>query len=110
LACSGFPESLVSSASFIYGRLANHWMGSYPKIHPPGLDSDFQAYKKVALTTLLVCRNTCPIWAFCGFPKSPGLSASFTYGRLANQGIGTHPKIHPPGLDSDFQADEKQYD
>jgi hypothetical protein len=81
----------------------------YPKIHPPGLDSDFQANKKVALTTLLVCRNTCPIWAFCGFPKSPGLSASFTYGRLANQGIGTHPKIHPPGLDSDFQADEKQY-
>jgi hypothetical protein len=107
--CSGFPESLVLSASFIYGRLANHWMLSYPKIHLPGLDSDFQAYKKVALTTLLVCRNTCPIWAFCGFPKSPGLSASFTYGQLANQGIGTHPKIHPPGLDSDFQADEKQY-
>ena len=83
--------------------------------NPPELEllgaamCDFQAYKKVALTKLLLCRNTCPILAFSGFPKSHGLSASFTYERLANQGIGTHPKIHPPGLDSDFQADEKQY-
>jgi len=107
--CSGFPEIPGLSASFIYGRLANNWMGSYPKIHPPGLDSDFQAYKKVALTTLLLCRNTCPVLAFSGFPKSPGLSDSFTYGLLANQRIETHPKIHIPGLDSDFQADKKQY-
>jgi hypothetical protein len=26
---------------------------------------------------------------------------------LENQGMGSHPKIHPPGLVGDFQADEK---
>jgi hypothetical protein len=49
-------------------------------------------------------RNTCPILAFSGFPESPGSSASFTYGRLVNQGMGSHPKIHLPGLVGDFQA------
>jgi len=58
----------------------------------------------VALTKLLLCHNTCPILAFSGFPESPGSFASFTYGQLENQGIGSHPKIHPPGLVSDFQA------
>ena len=52
--------------------------------------------------------NTCPILAFSGFPESPGSSASFTYGWLANTGVESHPKIHPPGLVSDFQADEKK--
>ena len=49
-------------------------------------------------------RNTCLILAFSGFPESPGSFASFTYERSENQGMGSHPKIHPPGLVGDFQA------
>ena len=84
-------------------------MVSHPKIHPPGLVSDFQADKnKISIDkTAPIGRNTCPISAFSGFPESPGLSASFTDGQLANQGMGSHPKIHPPGLVGDFQADKK---
>ena len=80
-------------------------MVSHPKIHPPGLVSDFQADKKSSIDKIApIGRNTCPILAFSGFPESPGSSASFTYGQLANQGMGSHPKIHPPGLVGDFQA------
>jgi hypothetical protein len=64
----------------------------------------FRRTKKVALTKLLIGRNTCPILAFSGFPEIPGSSTSFTNGRLANQGMGSHPKIHPPGLVGDFQV------
>ena len=56
----------------------------------------------------LIGRNICPVLAFSDFPESLGLSASFTYRRLANQGMGSYPKIHPPGFVSDFQADEKK--
>ena len=42
-----------------------------------------------------------------GFHRSPVFSTSFTYRQLENQGMGSHPKIHPTGLVSDFQADEK---
>jgi len=41
---------------------------------------------------------------FNGFPESPCLSASFLYGRLENQRIGSHPKILPTRFVSDFQA------
>ena len=83
-------------------------MISHPKIHPPGLVSDFQADKKSSIDKIApIGHNTCPILAFCGFPESPGSSASFTHGRLANQGMESHPKLNPPGLVSDFQADEK---
>ena len=87
-------------------------MVSHPKIHPPGLVSDFQADEKSSIDKIAPkCRITCLILAFSGFPESPGLSASFTYGRLANQGMGSHPKIHPPGLVGDFQAaaDSRHY-
>ena len=47
-------------------------------------------------------RNTCPILAFSGFPESLGLFASFTYGKLENQRIRSHLKIHPTGLVGDF--------
>ena len=97
-------EACGSYASFIYGCTGNWGMVSHPKIHPPRLNSDFQ----LALTKLLLCHNTCLILAFCGLPGSPGLSASFTYGRLANQGMGSHPKIQPTGLVSDFQADKQK--
>ncbi len=60
LAFSGFPEIPGSSASFIYGRLANHWMGSYPKIHPPGLDSDFQAYKNSSIDNIALMPQYLP--------------------------------------------------
>ena len=105
LAFIGFPESPGSSASFIYGRLANQGMGSHPKIHPPGLVSDFQVDKKNSIDKIApIGRNTCPILAFNGFPESLGSSASFTYGRLANQRMGSNPKIHPTGLVGDFKA------
>ena len=80
-------------------------MVSHPKIHPPGLVSDFQADKKIGIDKIApIGRNTCLILAFSGFIESPGSSTSFTSGRLANQGIGSHPKIHPHGLVGDFQA------
>ena len=102
-ASSGFCWSPGLSTSFTYGRSANQGMGSHPKIHPPGLDSDFQADENnVALTKIApIGHNTCPILAFSGFPESSGSSASFTYGLLANQGMESHSKIHPPGLVSD---------
>jgi hypothetical protein len=80
-------------------------MGSNPKIYPPGLVSDFQVDKKSSINKIsFIGRNTCPILAFNGFPKSPGSFASFLYGRLANQRIGSHPKILPTRFVSDFQA------
>ena len=85
-------------------------MVSHPKIHPPGLVSDFQADEKNSIgKNAPIGRNNCPILTFSGFPESPGLFASFTYRRMANQGMGSHPTIHPPGLVSDFQADTKKY-
>ena len=83
------PLNTGLSASFTYGRLANQVIESHPKIHPPGLDSDFQADEKSSINKIApIGRNTCPILAFSGFPESPGSFASFTYGRLANQGMG----------------------
>ena len=105
LAFRGFPESPGLSASFTYRRLANQGMGSHPKIHPPGLVGDFQVDKKSIIDKIApIGRNTCPILAFSGFPESPGSSSYFIHGRLANLGMGSHPKIHPPGLVGDFQA------
>ena len=80
-------------------------MVSHPKIHRPGLVSDIQADKKSSIDKIApIGRNSCPILDFSGFPESPGVFASFTYGQLENQGMGSHPKIHPPGLVGDFQA------
>ena len=69
----------------------------------------FSRTKKSSIDKIApIGRNTCPILEFSGFPESPGLSASFTYGRLANPGMESHPKIHPPGLAGDFQVDKKK--
>ena len=103
LAFSGLLESPGSFTSFKYGWLENQGLGLHPKIHPPGLVSDFQVYEKSSIDKIApIGRNTCPILAFSGFPKSLGSSASFTYGRLANQRMGSHPKKYPTGLVGDF--------
>ena len=66
---------------------------------------NFRQTKKRGIDKIApIGRNTCPILTSSGFPESLGLSASFTYGQLANQGMGSHPKIHPTGLVGDFYA------
>ncbi len=65
----------------------------------------FRWTKKNSINKIaLIGRNTCPILAFSGFLESPGSSTSFTYGWLANQRMGSHPKIHPTRFFGDFQA------
>ena len=65
----------------------------------------FRQMKKSSINKIaLIGCNTCPVLAFSGFPESSGSSAAFTYGRLANQRMGSHPKIHPTRFFGDFQA------
>ena len=108
LAFSGFPESLGSSGFLHMDSLANQGMLGWDQIRkfiPLDWSVIFRWTKKSSINKIaFIGRNTCPILAFNGFPESPGSSASFLYGRLANQRIGSHPKILPTRFVSDFQA------